>query len=271
MLYSFQMDMNLATSITTNQTIDDVIAQMDQVIERCIRERSTLGYFAVLYRNVTIRVRDAIAAGRFEDGPRMERFDIIFANRYLDAIERFWQNQQPSASWAAVFQARDTRSLIILQHLLLGMHAHINFDLAIAAAQAAPGPELPALKRDFQEITILLNEMAQSIQVRVEKVSPWFRFIDYAGGRSDEQVLSFAMKTSRDLAWKVAEELAATGSNPSTFERQIALHDALVAALATPIRFPPGRLLRTVLLLIRLRESYDVPTVIEMLKIEQSA
>ena len=79
----------MATSITPNQTIDDVIAQMDQVIERCIRERSKLGYFAVLYRNVTVRVRDAIAAGRFENGARMERFDIIFANRYLDAIERF--------------------------------------------------------------------------------------------------------------------------------------------------------------------------------------
>ena len=258
----------MATSITPNQTIDDVIAQMDQVIERCIRERSKLGYFAVLYRNVTVRVRDAIAAGRFENGPRMERFDIIFANRYLDAIERFWQNQQPSASWATVFQARDTPSLIILQHLLLGMHAHINFDLAIAAAQAAPGPELPALKRDFQEITVLLNEMAQSIQVRVEKVSPWFRFIDYAGGRSDEQVLSFAMKTSRDLAWKVAQQLAATGSNTSALDREIALHDKVVATLAVPIRFPPGRWLRTVLLLIRLRESYDVPTVIEMLRIE---
>src|SRR5262245_54083415 len=207
------MDINMATSIPLNQTIADVIAQMDQVIERCIRERSKLGYFAVLYRDVTVRVRDAIAAGRFENGPRMERFDIIFANRYLDALERFWQNQGTSASWATVFQARDAWSLIILQHLLLGMHAHINFDLAIAAAQAAPGSELPALKRDFTEITFLLNEMTQSIQERVEKVSPWFKLIDYAGGRTDDKILSFAMKTSRDLAWKVAQDLAAMGSN----------------------------------------------------------
>ena len=261
------MDINRATSIPSSQTIDDVIAQMDQVVERCIRERSRLGYFAVLYRNVTVRVRDAIAAGRFEDGPRMERFDIIFASRYLEAIERFWQNQQPSACWVMAFQARDAWSPIILQHLLLGMHAHINFDLAIAAAQTAPGPELPALKRDFEEITLLLNEMNESIQERVVKVSPWFRLIDYAGGRADEQVLAFAMKASRDLAWKAAQELALTGLNGPAFERQIALHDQVVAALAIPIRFPPGRLLRTALLLIRLRESYDVPAVIEMLRI----
>jgi hypothetical protein len=261
------MDINMATSITSHQTIDEVIAQMDQVIERCIRERSRLGYFAVLYRNVTVRVRDAIAAGRFEDGPRMERFDVIFASRYLDAIERFWGNQQPSASWAAVFQARDAWSPIILQHLLLGMHAHINFDLAIAAAQAAPGSELPALKRDFDEITILLNEMTENIQERLEKVSPWLGLIDYAGGRTDETVLAFAMKAARDLAWKVAQELSATASDTSAFDRAIALHDAVVAGLAVPIRNPPGRWLRTALLLIRLRESYDVPTVIETLRI----
>ena len=261
------IDTNMATSITSHTTIDEVIAQMDRVIERCIRERSRLGYFAVLYRNVTVRVRDAIAAGRFEDGPRIERFDVIFASRYLDAIERFWGNQQPSASWAAVFQARDAWSPIILQHLLLGMHAHINFDLAIAAAQAAPGSELPALKRDFDEITILLNEMTDNIQERLEKVSPWLGLIDYAGGRTDETVLAFAMKAARDLAWKVAQELSATASDTSAFDRAIALHDAVVAGLAVPIRNPPGRWLRTVLLVIRLRESYDVPTVIETLRI----
>ena len=257
----------MATSMRASQTIDDIIAQLDQVIDRCIRERSKLGYFAVLYRNVTVRVRDAIASGRFEDGPRMERLDIIFAHRYLDAIECFWQNQQPSASWAAVFQARDAWSPIILQHLLLALHAHINFDLAIAAAQTAPGSQLPALKRDFEEVTLLLNEMTESIQERLDKVSPWFRLIDYAGGRTDEQILSFVMKTSRDSAWKVAEELANFESNTSALELEIALHDKAVAALAAPILFPPGNLLRAALFLIRLRESGDVSTVIEALKI----
>ena len=257
----------MAASITSHQTIDEVIAQMDRVIERCIRERSRLGYFAVLYRNVTVRVRDAITAGRFEDGPRMERFDIIFASRYLDAIERFWGNQQPSASWAEVFQARDAWSPIILQHLLLGMHAHINFDLAIAAAQATPGSELPALKRDFDEITVLLSEMTDNIQERLHKVSPWLGLVDYAGGRTDEQILAFAMKAARDLAWKVARELSAAASDRSAFDRVIALHDSIVAALAVSIRNPPGYWLRTVLLVIRLREFHDVRTVIERLRI----
>src|SRR5512143_2170317 len=72
------------------QTIDDIIAEMDCVIERCIQKRSKLGYFAMLYRDVTVRVRDGIAAGRFEDGPRMEQLDVVFANRYLDALHAYW-------------------------------------------------------------------------------------------------------------------------------------------------------------------------------------
>lgn len=261
------IERNMTTSIPSYQRIDEIIAQMDSVIERCIRERSRLGYFAVLYRNVTVRVRDAIAEGRFENGPRMERFDVIFASRYLDAIERFWRNQQPSASWTAVFHAREAWSPIVLQHLLLGMHAHINFDLAIAAAQAAPGSELPALKRDFDEITILLNEMTDNVQDRLHAVSPWLGLIDYAGGRTDEQVLAFGMKAARDLAWKVARALSATAPDSSAFDRVIALHDAVVASLAVPIRNPPGRWLRTVLLVIRLREFHDIRTVIEKLMI----
>src|SRR5258705_13901399 len=74
------------------RSIDEVISRLDAIIgraiiERAIVERDRLGFFAVLYRTVTAAVRDGIAAGRFEDGPRMERLDIVFANRYLQAFD----------------------------------------------------------------------------------------------------------------------------------------------------------------------------------------
>jgi hypothetical protein len=244
-------------------TIGDVIAQMDQVIERCIRERSRLGYFAMLYRNVTVRVRDAITAGRFEDGPRMERLDVIFANQYLDALDRFWRGEQLTASWSVAFRTARRRSPIILQHLLLGMNAHINFDLAIAAVQTSPGSDLPGLKRDFFEITVLLGEMIDSVQERIDQVSPWFGIIDHVGGRTDEQICAFAIKEARNLAWQTAEELAVAA--PEKFEREIALHDQVVAELGRRIR-SPGRLVGAALYLIRVRESNDVPAVIEALR-----
>jgi hypothetical protein len=248
---------------TPCQTIGQVIAQLDQVIERCICERSRLGYFATLYRNVTVRVRDAIAAGRFEDGPRMERLDVIFANRYLDALYNFWRGEPTTASWSVAFQTARLRSPIILQHMLLGMNAHINLDLAIAAVQTSPGSELPGLERDFFEITVLLGEMIDSVQDRIAQVSPWIGIIDRVGWRTDEQICSFTIKTARSLAWRAAQKLAVASS--ATFEREMASHDQVVAGLGREIR-SPGRLLNAGLALIRVRESRPVPTIIEALR-----
>lgn len=246
------------------QTIDNIIAQMDQVIERCHRERNKLGYFAVLYRDVTLRVRDGIAAGRFEDGPRMERLDVIFAHRYLDALDCFWHGESPTQSWLLTFQSARLWSPIILQHLLLGMNAHINLDLAIAAAQAAPGEQLPALKRDFEEITVLLNEMIQGMESRIEQVSPWFSLLDRVGGRTNEQICGFAMQQARDLAWLAAEQLSKTA--PEDLDPTIASHDQLVATLANRIRSPIGIHLNIALFLIRLREWRDVAAVMDVLQ-----
>lgn len=68
-------------------TIDAVLSRLDEIGERARREGSRVGYFAATYRDVTARVKHDIAVGRFEDGPRMERLDVIFAKRYLNALD----------------------------------------------------------------------------------------------------------------------------------------------------------------------------------------
>jgi hypothetical protein len=248
----------------TRQSVNDILIQMDLVIERCIRERSKLGYFAVLYRSVTVQVRDAIKANHFEDGERMERLVVCFANRYLEAINKFWLGEKPSLSWSEAFRSASLRSPVILQHLMLGINAHINLDLAIASAQTAPGPLLPELKNDFQKIMDLLGQMIDSVEERIEKVSPYFGIIDRIGGRTDEYIAGFAIKKARDLAWNTAEKLAIAGQDE--FKRKTDLHDLAVSLIAKGISKPPGFRLRSALMLVRLRELNDVAGVIETLK-----
>jgi hypothetical protein len=243
-------------------TIGDVLARLDLIIENCLRDRSRLGYFAALYRTVTRRVRDGIAAGRFENGPRMERLDVIFANRYLDAVDRLWRGEEPTCSWRLAFRAAERRAPTILQHLLVALNAHINLDLAVAAAEAAPGDSLSGLKRDFDEITVLLDEMIQDVQERIESVSPWLAVIDVVGGRTDEQVGAFAIGKARSLAWCAAETLSPLG--PEARAEEISCHDGVVVAVGEGI-LSPGPLLRTALLLARSRETRPVPEVIEAL------
>ena len=82
----------------------------------------------------------------------MERLDVIFANRYLEAFEQYRSNQATTRSWRLTFETSKHWWPIGLQHLLLGMSAHINLDLGVAAARTSPGDTLAGLKDDFNKI-----------------------------------------------------------------------------------------------------------------------
>src|SRR5215217_2934261 len=113
-------------TVSAARSIQEVLDRLDAEIEIAVRNGSRTAYFACLYRGVTQRVLDGIRAGRFQDGPRMERLDVAFANRYLAAIGAYRRNEHASRSWQLAFEAARLRRLVILQHLLLGMNAHIN-------------------------------------------------------------------------------------------------------------------------------------------------
>src|SRR5437660_8124355 len=162
----------------TPQTIDEVLAELDQIIHWARDNRSRLGFFATLYRNVTIKVKEGIAAGLFQDGARMEKLDVIFANRYLSALESYRRGESLSKCWLTAFKLADLSRPIILQHLLIGMNAHINFDLEIAAQAVAPGSELASLEKDFDTINAILSGMVAKVRADVEEVSPWIKFLD---------------------------------------------------------------------------------------------
>ena len=117
--------------MTPATTINEVIGRLDDIIVQCKSSNNRMGYFACLYRKMTIAVRDGIANGSFADGLRMERLDVIFANRYLQAWQAYNAGQPCTSAWCAAFNANKTHNLIVLQHLILGINTHINLDLAL--------------------------------------------------------------------------------------------------------------------------------------------
>ncbi|MEP6619587.1 MAG: DUF5995 family protein [bacterium] len=250
------------------ETIDEVLADLDVVIARARGEKSRLGYFAVLYRNVTLGVKNAIAEGRFEDGPRMERLDVAFANRYLTALEAWRFNKPVSHCWTVAFNAATRRRPIILQHLLLGVNAHINLDLGLAAVATCTAENLASFQRDFQEVTTLLEEMIDDVQERLDRVSPWMAWLDRIGHRSDEVLCGFCIDKSRKLAWGAAEEMIVVPEDARSV-RETEL-DLVVAGLALPIA-RPALIATIVLACIGLREESDVGRVMDTLLIAQGA
>jgi hypothetical protein len=244
-------------------TIDEVLEQLDEIIGLARHEKSRLGYFAALYRNVTIKVKEGILTGSFEDGARMERFDVAFANRYLDALESYRRGEELSRCWRTSFWAAQNWHPIVLQHLLLGINAHINLDLGIAAAQTSPGTQLAGLRRDFDSINNILWAMLEDVQDKLTLVSPLMSLIDLAGGRTDEAILNFSIKRARQAAWLVAERLAPL--SPEEMQREIDVLDRWVDVLAFVVQHPPGISIRLANSLVRLTESRDVGIIIDVL------
>jgi Family of unknown function (DUF5995) len=243
-------------------TIDEVVARLDAVIDQARRDNSRLGLFACLYRSVTVQVKEGIAANRFQDGPRMARLDVIFANRYLAALHTWQNGGRPTRSWLTAFDAAKSGGLLILQDLLLGMNAHINLDLGVAAAETAPGADLAALRHDFHEISTLLGEMLDDVQDRISRVSPCMKVLDWIGMADDERLFGFVLGGSRDLAWKWAQRFATLPRE--RLPQEIDALDHVVAVLAKAIH-KPHIWVRPVLLAIRLREPRDVGAVLDVL------
>jgi hypothetical protein len=244
------------------QTIDEVIARLDEIIAWSRKEQSRLGYFAALYRGVTARVHHDIAAKRFEDGAQMERLDVAFANRYLEAVAQYRRGEAPTRSWQTAFHALPAWRPIVLQHLLLGINAHINLDLGIACALVYPGDTLPGLQRDFDAINTILCAMIDEVQDKLGQVWPYMRLCDLAGCRTDEAVLSFGIKRARATAWGVAQRLAPLDAEQTA--KEIDYVDQDTALLAHMIRHP-GPLGSLALLAIRVCEHKDVAWIIDML------
>jgi hypothetical protein len=242
------------------RNIDEVLTVLDGIIATFREQGRRLAFFAALYRAVTLRVRAGIQNGDFEDGERMNRFDTAFANRYFDALEAHIAGAPVPSSWQVAFAAETRPGIMILQQLILGMNAHINFDLPIAAATVAPGAALSGLNGDFDAINAILAALIDPVMDAIERFSPFLDVLDRVGGRSDEKLVNFSLVTARSEAWHEATRLVEE-SAPRR-ERSMASLDRRVALLAEHVLLPGG-LLGAAVHLISHTESSDVRAIVD--------
>ena len=246
------------------QSLDGVVEAIADVVREAKNSGSRVGFFAAMYSGVTVQVRAGVESGLFEDGPRMERLATTFAGRYLDALNRFRGGNQPSRCWDFAFRSAEMWRPLILQHLLLGVNAHINLDLGIAAAQTSPGDDLPDLRNDFVEINRVLSRQVDGIRGTIGELSPWIGLLDRVDPTAGRAIVNFSIGRAREQAWTVAELLA--GLPEERWPGHVDVLDRNALSLARLVRDPPGVILKAGLRLIRVREMNDVREAIERLE-----
>jgi hypothetical protein len=134
------------------KNIGDVIRNLDQIIEWSIKAESHIGYFTVIYKRVTVAIREAINQGVFDNGSRIEQLDVAFGRRYFNALNAYFErdsSQGLTLPWAVAFVGDQDDQAIILQYMLAGLNAHITFDLGLGLLAVAGNLDerLPARRR----------------------------------------------------------------------------------------------------------------------------
>lgn len=218
------------------EIVDDVLLDLDQFIEKARNERNRIGYFACLYRHVTYAVKEGVATHQFENGQRIADLDVVFANRYFEAIDYWQRGVLAIQSWKLAFDATQHPGRIVMQHLFLGMNAHINLDLAVATARTFPGDELAKVQNDFNTMNAVLAKLVHHIQGDLAHIWPILKVIHFVMGGEDDKLLSYDMDAERARAWATAQRLATMTFDEQ--EAEVRRLDAQAAQTAQGVLHP---------------------------------
>ncbi|WP_262904308.1 DUF5995 family protein [Chryseobacterium rhizoplanae] len=212
---------------------------------------------------MTAQVLKGIEQKKFEDNPRMIILDIAFAQRYLEAWENYSNGKKCTNSWYIAFEATKNKDLLILQHIFLGMNAHINLDLGISAASIMPYRKINPLKKDFDNINNVISSINQKVQDSLNKICYPVQLIDQLSNGKDNAILDFAISKARDTSWTTA----VIASNTPNFLRQqvINIVDYAAAKVATQI-LNPKIITPSLLKEFKKCESIDIVKNIEILE-----
>lgn len=244
------------------RTIDDVIEQLGAIVADTTARDDPLGLFAAVYRAVTVEVRDGIASGLFDDGPRMATFDTKFANAYLTAYDQYRNGERLSRSWRLAFDEARAGELLIVQSVLMGINAHINLDLPVTAGSMFRGAALEDFTDDFDRINTILAAMLPRMRATIEDFSPRLAALTAFGGDDVSDALQFSVETAREDAWLAARILSLTPTEArpwvaATLDSKTKLLGRVVA--------DPGEPVSSVIRHIRRAETTDTGTVIAAL------
>ena len=105
-----------------------VLARMQSRLDALPPVLHKRAVFLKTYQRTTAAVGAAIDEGRFEDPDWVEHWDVVFAELYLNAHDAYVSGKgHVPRPWRLAFESPD--DLPELRHVLLGINAHVNYDL----------------------------------------------------------------------------------------------------------------------------------------------
>ena len=121
-----------------------LIEQMEQIGARLVVAGDERQHFHNTYLRTTRAVKEDIDRGRFLDAEWTEEWDLVFAQLDLDALAASESGHELPGPWGVAFTAALDPAMPPLRHVLLGINAHVNYDLPQALLAVITADEFDA-------------------------------------------------------------------------------------------------------------------------------
>ena len=168
-----------------------------------------LGCYALMTRNMLA----AASSSEFIDAAWVSHLLHHFAGYYFDALDMYEVGDEHTPEvWRCAHDAAQRTSPPTLSLLLLGVNAHINYDLVLAVADLLE-PEWSSLSDerrrarydDYCRVNDIIGRTIDSVQDDViEKRDPIMALVDTIFGPVDEWLVSRGITEWREAVWEHA-------------------------------------------------------------------
>jgi Family of unknown function (DUF5995) len=229
--------------------VAEVVAAMQRRLDRLPAADVSRREFLQTYQRTTAAVGATIAAGSFEDPDWVERWDVAFAGFYLAALDADLDGSGTvPRPWRLAFDAPATAAPV--QHVLLGINAHVNYDLPQALLAVIPdvdfadGPQLDRRRRDHERIDGVLAERVRAEDGELAQRVPR-TLLDRALGPLNRWASRRFLREARQRVWHNTIELQrARVAGPDRYAARLAELERLSAARIADLLAPGPVLLR---------------------------
>jgi len=225
--------------------VPEVIAGMQARLDALPAALAKRRVFLATYQRTTAAVGEAIETGLFEDPAWVSRWDVVFAELYLKAHDADLAGGRVPRPWRLAFDAPD--DLPPLRHVLLGINAHINFDLpqALLGVIGVDDSDDPAVlerrARDHERIDVVLSARVSAEDDRLQPGSLLDRLLRPLNRQGTRRFLAEA----RRKVWLNTAALhAARVEGEEVYRTRLAELEVLSAAKIADLLSPGQVLLR---------------------------
>jgi Family of unknown function (DUF5995) len=227
-------------------SIDQVVSDLRRRLDELPAGMEVRRAFIGTYLRTTQAVGKAVEDAYFEDPEWVIRWDAVFGELFLVAHDADLAGEWAPRPWRVAFDA--PRELNQLQHLLLGINAHINYDLPQALLAVITDEEFtdPVLvdrrRRDHERIDGVLSSR---VAAEDQQIGGRRKLVDRLLTPANRAASKRFLREARRKVWQNTFALQqARLAGPEVYQRRLAELELLSAAKIAELVAPGQVLLR---------------------------